>query len=310
MPKPVIMSVDDDPQVLNAVSRDLRRQYGETFRIVRADSGETALAALRDLKDRGDPVALLLVDQRMPRMNGVAFLAEAMTLFPDAKRVMLTAYADTDAAIAAINQSQIHYYLLKPWDPPETQLYPVLDDLLDDWTADYRPAFSGLRIVGTRWDAGAYTLRDFLARHGVPYRWFDVESGGEAEALLGGAAPGDLPLVILGDGTRLAHPSTAEVAERAGLRTQAEQSFYDLVIVGAGPAGLAAAVYGASEGLRVALLDADAPGGQAGTSSRIENYLGFPVGLSGGDLTRRATTQARKFGAEIVAPRGVEALVP
>ena len=197
---------------------------------------------------------------------------------------------------------------LKPWDPPETQLYPVLDDLLDDWTADYRPAFSGLRIVGTRWDAGAYTLRDFLARHGVPYRWFDVEGGGEAEALLGDAAPGDLPLVILGDGTRLPHPSTAELAERAGLRTQTEQSFYDLVIVGAGPAGLAAAVYGASEGLRVALLDADAPGGQAGTSSRIENYLGFPVGLSGGDLTRRATTQARKFGAEIVAPRGVEAL--
>ena len=277
MPKPVIMSVDDDPQVLNAVSRDLRRQYGETFRIVRADSGETALAALHDLKDRGDPVALLLVDQRMPRMNGVAFLAEAMTLFPDAKRVMLTAYADTDAAIAAINQSRIHYYLLKPWDPPETQLYPVLDDLLDDWTADYRPAFSGLRIVGTRWDAGAYTLRDFLARHGVPYRWFDVESSGEAEALLGDAAPADLPLVILGDGTRLARPSTAEVAERAGLRTQAEQSFYDLVIVGAGPAGLAAAVYGASEGLRVALLDADAPGGQAGTSSRIENYLGLSL---------------------------------
>ncbi len=308
MPKPVIMSVDDDPQVLSAVSRDLRRQYGENFRIVRADSGETALSALQDLKDRGDPVALFLVDQRMPRMNGVAFLEEAMTLYPDAKRVMLTAYADTGAAIAAINQSRIHYYLLKPWDPPETQLYPVLDDLLDDWTADYRPAFSGLRIIGTRWDAGGYTLRDFLARHGVPYRWFDVESGGEAAALLGNAAPSDLPLVILEDGTRLARPSTAEVAERAGLQTQAEQSFYDLVIVGAGPAGLAAAVYGASEGLRVALLDADAPGGQAGTSSRIENYLGFPVGLSGGDLTRRATTQARKFGAEIVAPRGVEQL--
>ena len=308
MAKPVIMSVDDDPQVLGAVSRDLRRQYGEQFRIIRADSGETALEALRDLKNRGDPVALLLVDQRMPRMNGVAFLEEAMKLYPDTKRVMLTAYADTDAAIAAINQSRIHYYLLKPWDPPETQLYPVLDDLLDDWVADYRPAFSGLRIVGTRWDAGGYTLRDFLARHGVPYRWFDVESGDEAETLLGDAEPSDLPLVILEDGTRLPHPSTAEVAERAGLRTQAERSFYDLVIVGAGPAGLAAAVYGASEGLKVALLDSDAPGGQAGTSSRIENYLGFPVGLSGGDLTRRAVAQARKFGAEIVAPRGVEAL--
>lgn len=302
------MSVDDDPQVLGAVSRDLRRQYGEQFRIVRADSGEVALDALRDLKDRGDPVALLLVDQRMPRMNGVAFLEEAIKLYPDSKRVMLTAYADTDAAIAAINQSRIHYYLLKPWDPPETQLYPVLDDLLDDWVADYRPAFSGLRIVGTRWDADSYTLRDFLARHGVPYRWFDVEGGGEAEALLGDAAPDELPLVILEDGTRLSHPSTAEVAERAGLRTQAEQSFYDLVIVGAGPAGLAAAVYGASEGLKVALLDSDAPGGQAGTSSRIENYLGFPVGLSGGDLTRRAVAQARKFGAEIIAPRGVEEL--
>ncbi len=302
------MSVDDDPQVLGAVSRDLRRQYGEQFRIVRADSGEVALDALRDLKDRGDPVALLLVDQRMPRMNGVAFLEEAIKLYPDTKRVMLTAYADTDAAIAAINQSRIHYYLLKPWDPPETQLYPVLDDLLDDWVADYRPEFSGLRIVGTRWDADGYTLRDFLARHGVPYRWFDVEGGDEAETLLGDAAPGDLPLVILEDGTRLPHPSTAVVAERAGLRTQAENSFYDLVIVGAGPAGLAAAVYGASEGLKVALLDSDAPGGQAGTSSRIENYLGFPVGLSGGDLTRRAVAQARKFGAEIVAPRGVEAL--
>ncbi len=302
------MSVDDDLQVLGAVSRDLRRQYGEQFRIVRADSGEVALDALRDLKDRGDPVALLLVDQRMPRMNGVTFLEAAIKLYPDAKRVMLTAYADTDAAIAAINQSRIHYYLLKPWDPPETQLYPVLDDLLDDWVADYRPAFSGLRIVGTRWDADSYTLRDFLARHGVPYRWFDVEGGGEAEALLGDATPDELPLVILEDGTRLPHPSTAVVAERAGLRTRAEQSFYDLVIVGAGPAGLAAAVYGASEGLKVALLDSDAPGGQAGTSSRIENYLGFPVGLSGGDLTRRAVAQARKFGAEIIAPRGVEQL--
>ncbi|CAA9553596.1 MAG: Thioredoxin reductase [uncultured Truepera sp.] len=312
MAKPTILSVDDDPQVLAAVSRDLRRQYGEGYRVVRAESGEAALEALRDLHSRGDPVALFLVDQRMPRMNGVEFLTEAAALYPDAKRVMLTAYADTDAAISAINQSRIHYYLLKPWDPPETQLYPVLDDLLDDWRADYRPPFTGLRIVGTRWSAEGYTLRDFLARHGVPYRWLDLEGGGEAGSeaadLAGGAAPSDLPLVVLEDGTRLSRPSTGEVAQRAGLRTQAENSFYDLVIVGAGPAGLAAAVYGASEGLKVALLDRDAPGGQAGTSSRIENYLGFPVGLSGADLTRRGVAQARKFGAEIIAPQGVERL--
>lgn len=306
MTKPAILCVDDDPQVLSAVSRDLRRRYGDLYRVLRAEGGDEALAVLHDLKGRGDPVALLLVDQRMPRMSGVEFLTGAMTLYPDAKRALLTAYADTDAAVAAINQSRVHYYLLKPWDPPKENLYPVLDDLLDDWGAGYRPPFTGLRIVGTRWSAEGYTLRDFLARHGVPYRWLDVED--EGAELLGDAAPSELPLVVLEDGTRLLRPSAAVVAERAGLRTRAEGSFYDLVIVGAGPAGLAAAVYGASEGLKVALLDRDAPGGQAGTSSRIENYLGFPVGLSGGDLTRRAVAQARKFGAEIVAPQGVERL--
>jgi len=314
MAKPVILSVDDDPQVLGAVSRDLRRRYGEDYRVLRAESGEAALEALFELKGRGDPVALLLADQRMPHMSGTELLTEAMRLFPDAKRALLTAYADTEAAIAAINQSRIHYYLMKPWDPPEEQLYPVLDDLLSDWAGSYRPPFSGLRIVGTRWSPEGYLLRDFLARHGLPYRWLDVEQRGEqseeVRGLFGEALPepDDLPLVILEDGARLPRPTPAEVAERVGLRTRAENDFYDLVIVGAGPAGLAAAVYGASEGLRVALLDADAPGGQAGTSSRIENYLGFPAGLSGGDLTRRAVAQARKFGAEIIAPRGVEKL--
>lgn len=308
MVKPVILSVDDDPQVLSAVSRDLRRRYGETYRVIRADSGEAGLTALGELKRRGDPVALFLVDQRMPQMSGVEFLAEAMLLYPEAKRALLTAYADTDAAIDAINKGRIHYYLLKPWDPPEAQLYPVLDDLLDDWQGGYRPPFSGIRIVGTRWSQACYSLRDFLARQQVPYRWLDIEAGGEAEELAEGIAPADLPLVVFEDGTRLSCPPLAEVASRAGLNTQAANEFYDLVIVGAGPAGLAAAVYAASEGLKVTLLDSDAPGGQAGTSSRIENYLGFPAGLSGSDLTRRAVVQARKFGAEIVAPQGVSAL--
>lgn len=308
MVKPVILSVDDDPQVLSAVSRDLRRRYGETYRIIRADSGETALTALAELKTRGDPVALFLVDQRMPRMSGVEFLTEAVRLYPDAKRALLTAYADTEAAIDAINKGRIHYYLLKPWDPPEELLYPVLDDLLDDWQGGYHPPFSGVRIVGTRWSQSCYALRDFLARQQVPYRWLDIEAGGEAEAFAAGIDASELPLVIFEDGSRLSCPTLAEVAARAGLNTQAANEFYDLAIVGAGPAGLAAAVYGASEGLKVTLLDSDAPGGQAGTSSRIENYLGFPAGLSGGDLTRRAVVQARKFGAEIVAPQGVARL--
>lgn len=308
MAKPVILSVDDDPQVLGAISRDLRRQYAENFRIVRADSGESALNALRDLKARGDAVALMLVDQRMPQMNGVDFLERSMPLFPASKRVMLTAYADTDAAIAAINQGKIHYYLLKPWEPPETQLYPVLDDLLDDWQADFHPPFTGLRIVGSRWSPPCYALRDFLARHQVPYRWLDVEQDAEALELTTDVEAGALPLVILENGARLNCPSEAELAASVGLNTQAAADFYDVVIVGAGPAGLAAGVYGASEGLSVILLDQAAAGGQAGTSSRIENYLGFPVGLSGADLTRRAVAQARKFGAELLTPQGVVGL--
>jgi thioredoxin reductase (NADPH) len=303
------LTVDDDPQVLRAVARDLRGRYGDRYRVVRADSGAVALSALGELKEREEPVALLLADQRMPQMDGVAFLQEAMEIFPDAKRALLTAYADTDAAIAAINGSRVHYYLLKPWDPPEQKLFPVLDDLLDDWQGSYRAPFSGIRLVSDRWSREAHDLREFLARSQVPYRWLDADSDEGAKAIaryeLGVE---DLPAVVYEDESVARRPATVDVAERAGLRTRADSSFYDLVIVGAGPAGLAAAVYGASEGLSVALLDGNVPGGQAGTSSRIENYLGFPAGLSGSDLARRAVAQATRFGAEIIAPRSVEGL--
>ncbi len=305
--KPVILTVDDDPQVLGAVARDLRRRYSDDYRVVRSDSGQGALDAVQEFKTRGTPVALLLADQRMPQMDGVAFLSEAMKLFPDAKRALLTAYADTDAAINAINQSKIHHYLLKPWDPPEEKLYPVLDDLLSDWQAGYRPPFTGIRIVGDRWSPDGHTLRDFLARNQVPYRWLDVETDDEAKTLVEGEhiEPERLPLVIFEDGERLEKPTPLELARKAGLNTEAANEFYDLIIVGAGPAGLASGVYGASEGLKVAVLDSEAPGGQAGTSSRIENYLGFPVGLSGSDLARRGVAQARKFGAEFITPQQV-----
>ena len=307
MAKPVILTVDDDPQVLRAVARDLRQRYGERYRVLRADSGQAALEALNQFKERDDPVALLLADQRMPHIDGVTFLGEAMDLFPTAKRALLTAYVDTDAAIGAINESKIHYYLLKPWDPPEQKLYPVIDDLLDDWQAGYRPPFEGIRLIGDRWSPEAHTLRDFLARSLVPYQWLDIEQD-DATAVMtrAGLTPEDLPAVVFEDDTSASRPDPAAVAERAGLQTRATSDFYDLVIVGAGPAGLAAAVYGASEGLSVALLNSSVPGGQAGTSSRIENYLGFPVGLSGTDLARRAVTQAKRFGTEIIAPRAVE----
>ena len=307
MAKPVILTVDDDPQVLRALARDLRQRYGERYRVLRADSGQAALEALNQLKERDDPVALLLADQRMPHIDGVTFLGEAMDLFPTAKRALLTAYVDTDAAIGAINEGKIHYYLLKPWDPPEQKLYPVIDDLLDDWQAGYRPPFEGIRLIGDRWSPEAHTLRDFLARSLVPYQWLDIEQD-DATAVMtrAGLTPEDLPAVVFEDDTSASRPDPAAVAERAGLQTRATSDFYDLVIVGAGPAGLAAAVYGASEGLSVALLNSSVPGGQAGTSSRIENYLGFPVGLSGADLARRAVTQAKRFGTEIIAPRAVE----
>jgi thioredoxin reductase (NADPH) len=310
MVKPAIITVDDDAEVLHAVERDLRRRYADRYRVLRADSGATALEALRGLKKRDDAVGLLLADQRMPQMTGVEFLGEAMRLFPDAKRVLLTAYADTDAAIRAINEAGIHHYLLKPWDPPEEHLYPVLDDLLEDWQASFRPRFEGVRVLGTRWSPHAYALRDFLARNQTPYRWLDVETAERdqevrqlVEAV--GVEASRLPMVFFPDGSSLADPSTADLAEKLGLRVRPEMAFYDLVIVGGGPAGLAAAVYGASEGLRTVMIEMEAPGGQAGMSSRIENYLGFPSGLSGGDLARRAVAQARRFGVEILSPQHV-----
>ena len=309
MARPTILTVDDDREVLRAVERDLRRKYGERYRVLKADSGQTALETLRELKVRGDAVALLLVDQRMPGMSGVEFIKQAGALFPDAKRALLTAYADTTAAIQAINEANVNHYLLKPWDPPEQNLYPVLDDLLDDWLGDYRPPFEGIRVVGNRWSPRSHEIKDFLARNQVPYQWFDVEAA-ETDAevrRLTESLPEEelkhLPLVIFPDGERLEEPTTAEVAERVGLRRRANAEFYDLAIVGGGPAGLAAAVYGASEGLRTVMIEREAPGGQAGMSSKIENYLGFPSGLSGADLTRRAVAQARRFGVEIISPQ-------
>lgn len=311
MAKPVILAVDDDPEVLQAVSRDLRKRYGERYRIVRADSAQVALDAVRELKRKTEPIALFLVDQRMPRMSGVDFLQEATPLFPEAKRALLTAYADTEAAIRAINQAHIDYYLLKPWDPPEQTLYPVLDDLLADWQAGFRPAFQGVRVVGHRWSPEAHAIRDFLARNQVPYRWIDLEAQPDPARALeeAGLAPEvELPTVILEDGGVMQQPELPALAQAVGLRTRAEKPFYELAIVGGGPAGLAAAVYGASEGLRTVLIEREAPGGQAGQSSRIENYLGFPAGLSGADLARRAVAQAKKFGAEILTPQSVRSV--
>jgi thioredoxin reductase (NADPH) len=308
MAKPVILTVDDDADVLRAIERDLRRRYSKDYRVMSAGSGAAALDLLARLEGRGDPLALFLVDHRMPQMNGIEFLARAMEKFPDARRVLLTAYADTEAAISAINQVRLHHYLLKPWDPPEQNLYPVLDDLIEEWRAAFRPAFDGLRVLGTRWSPRCYELREFLARHHVPYQWMDVEaasSDAEIKRLIENSpdCAAHLPEVIFPDGARLADATPAAIAERIGLRTRPDTDFYDLVIVGGGPAGLAAAVYGASEGLRTVIVERDGPGGQAGQSSRIENYLGFPAGLSGADLTRRAVAQARRFGAEILSPQ-------
>jgi thioredoxin reductase (NADPH) len=302
--KPVILAVDDEPTVLGAVSRDLRREYGQQYRVMRADSGVGALELVQQLKLRNVPVALFLVDQRMPLMSGVEFLAGATELFPDAKRVLLTAYADTEAAISAINEVALDYYLMKPWDPPEELLYPVLTDLLDDWQASFAPPFEGIRVIGHQLSPQSHQIKDFLSRNLVPYQWLDVEMDEEARGLLelSGSDGSRLPLVLFPDGLSLTQPTNVEIAEKIGLRTYPGLPFYDLVIVGAGPAGLAAAVYGASEGLSTLLIEGEAPGGQAGTSSRIENYLGFPGGLSGGDLSRRAVAQASRFGAEILTP--------
>jgi thioredoxin reductase (NADPH) len=310
MAKPILLSVDDDPDVLRAIELDLRSQYGAEYRVIGSDSPERALDLLRQLKVRNDSVALLLADQRMPHTDGVEFLQQAMAIFPAAKRALLTAYADTNAAISAINEAGIHYFFMKPWDPPTEHLYPQLDDLLDDWRASFRPTFQGIRVLGTRWSPRSYELRDFLARNHVPYQWIDVElSAGDPETkrLLEalGSDASSLPVVLFPDGTKLLESVPAKVAQKVGLRTRAQTSFYDLAIVGGGPAGLAAAVYGASEGLHTVMIEREAPGGQAGMSSRIENYLGFPSGLSGADLARRAVVQAQRFGVEILAQEAV-----
>src|SRR5271163_2234791 len=308
MAKPVLLSVDDDTDVLQAIERDLRTQYGASYRIIGSDSPTGALELLRQLRVRNDGVALLLVDQRMPQMDGVGFLLEARQIFPDAKRALLTAYADTNAAISAINQANIDYFFTKPWDPPTEHLYPQLDDLLDDWKAAYRPVFEGIRVLGTRWSPRSYELRDFLARNHVPYQWVDVELSANdpetmrlLEAL--GTEASNIPVVLFPDGTKFLESVPADLAQKIGLRTRAQTDFYDLAIIGGGPAGLAAAVYGASDGLHTVMIEREAPGGQAGMSSRIENYLGFPAGLSGNDLARRAVVQAQRFGVEILSPQ-------
>ena len=311
--KPVLLTVDDDLPVLRAVERDLRDRYGADYRVIAASSGTEALEAVRQLTLRGSTVALFLVDQRMPQMTGIELLGATLELQPDAKRVLLTAYADTDVAIRAINDIRLDHYILKPWDPPDEKLYPILDDLLSDWAAAFRPAFEGLRLLAGRWAPGGHLIRDYLTRNQVPYAWLDPtddEEGRRLAASLAGNEPIDpaTPLVVFPDGSALRNPSTRQIAEKVGLQTKAALPFYDVVIVGGGPAGLAAAVYGASEGLKTLLVEREAPGGQAGTTSRIENYLGFPAGLSGGDLARRALAQARRLGAEILSPDEVSAI--
>ena len=307
MGKPVILTVDDEPEVLNSIERDLRQHYSETYRVMKASSGEQALDTVRQLKQRGTAVALFVVDQRMPGMTGTQFLEEAIKLYADARRVLLTAYADTDTAITAINRIDLDHYLLKPWEPPSERLYPVLDDLLSDWFARTRPEYDGIRVAGTVLSPESYAVRDFLAGNQVPYRWLDIDNDATARELVAkasGSAP-RLPIVFLPDGSVLVQPKARELADRIGMQTRAQRPFYDLIIVGGGPAGLAGAVYAASEGLRTILIERSAPGGQAGTSSRIENYLGFPGGISGSDLARRASAQARRFGAEILTAQEV-----
>ncbi|MBE7554092.1 MAG: FAD-dependent oxidoreductase [Anaerolineales bacterium] len=307
MASPIILIVDDDIQVCNAVERDLRQHYRQDYRIMKATSGAVALETVQRLKQRNDQMALFLVDQRMPGMEGVEFLAEAMKFYPDARKVLLTAYADTQAAIAAINLIGLDHYLMKPWSPPEQNLYPVLDDLLSDWLATAEMPFDGIRVAGTLWSAKSHTIKDFLARSQIPYQWLDIEQDAEARVLVDAVNQEEyrLPVLFFPDGSTLIDPHITTVAAKVGLRTQATQPFYDLIIIGAGPAGLAGAVYGASEGLRTLLIDKETTGGQAGTSSRIENYLGFPNGLSGADLARRATAQATRLGAEILTAQEV-----
>ena len=307
MAKPIILTVDDEDQVRNAVERDLNRHYRKDFRIIKASSGAEGLETVHRLKQRNEAIALFLVDQRMPEMSGTEFLSQARREYPEARKVLLTAYADTEAAISAINSVGLDHYLMKPWTPAEENLYPILDDLISDWEATATVPYDGIRVAGTLWSASSHSIKDFLARSQIPYQFLDIERDADARALVEQAnqATHRLPVVFFPDGSVLTEPSLTEVAEKVGLRTRATEPFYDLIAVGAGPAGLAAAVYGASEGVHTLLIDKETPGGQAGTSSRIENYLGFPKGLSGADLARRATAQASRFGAEILSTQEV-----
>ena len=308
MKKPIILTVDDDPQVLRAVSRDLKKRYRSDYRIISTDSANEALEALTEMKNQGAEVALLLSDQKMPEMLGVDFLEKAKLIFPRARRVLLTAYSDTDAAIRAINTVQLDYYLMKPWDPPEEKMYPVLDDLLDEWISSHTPLFDGIRVIGYQFSPRSHKIKDYLAGNLFPYRWYDVETSEIAGELVeaNDISSQDLPVVFFQDGEFLKNPGITEIAEKLGLHPKARAELYDVIIIGAGPAGLAAAVYGASEGLKTLVIERRAPGGQAGTSSRIENYLGFPKGLSGSDLTRRAISQAQRLGAELLTPAEVK----
>ncbi|HSC33815.1 MAG TPA: FAD-dependent oxidoreductase, partial [Thermodesulfobacteriota bacterium] len=307
MKKPMIFAIDDDHAVIRAIERDLRKYYGKEYRVMTAQSGEESLESLSKLKLKNEVVALFVSDQRMPGISGVDFLVRAKDIYPEAKRVLLTAYSDTDSAIKAINEVQLDYYLMKPWDPPQEKLYPVLNDLLDEWHASYKPDFDGIRLVGYQWSPHSHAIKEYLAGNLVPYLWLDVELHDKAGELLSisGIENKDLPAAFFEDGSYLTNPDFTSLARKLGLRSEASQEIYDVVIIGAGPAGLAAAVYGASEGLKTLLVEKKAPGGQAGTSSMIENYLGFPSGLSGAELTRRAITQATRLGAEFLTPQEV-----
>ena len=307
MNRPIIFTIDDDPQVLRAISRDLKKQYGNEYKILSTTSANEALESITELKNSDDVVALFLCDQRMPEMEGVEFLEKAIKIFPEAKRVLLTAYSDTAAAIRAINDVRLDYYLVKPWDPPEDKLYPVINDLLDDWQSDYVPEFKGIKVVGFQFSPQSHLIKDYLASNLIPYRWLDIQKNPDAAEYLeiNKLVHADLPLVFFEDGTFLIKPSIKDIAAKIGKNSQVIHDIYDVVIIGAGPAGMAAAVYGASEGLKTLMIERKAPGGQAGTSSRIENYLGFPAGLSGADLTRRAISQAERLGANLLSPQSV-----
>ena len=302
MPKPVIFTIDDDPAVLNSVERDLRAHYGQDYRILPINTGKAALEYLKKLEQRNETVALFLVDQRMPEMSGVEFLMEAIKAYPQAKRVLLTAYADTQAAIDSINEVRLDYYLMKPWHPPEDRLYPILDELLEDWKAHVRLPYDGIRVAGTLWSLSSHQVKDFLTRHQIPYQWLDIEKDSNARKLVEEvSSETKLPVIFFPDGKTLIEPDLKELADKVGLQTRAELPFYDIVIIGSGPAGLASAVYAGSEGYKCLVIEKAAPGGQAGSSPKIENYLGFPSGISGDDLTRRAVSQAKRFGVEILS---------